>query len=145
MKYKKLLGVDYGKSRTGLAYSDDLYLTAIGLTMIKSKNIEYTAKLIKEKADEIHAEMIVIGKPLNMDGSEGFACENVYKLAEILKTLTDIPIDFIDERRTTIQAYNIMNETNTYGKKRKENIDTLSAEIILQTYMDRYKNLNQRS
>ncbi len=144
-KYKKVLGVDYGDARTGLAYSDDLWLTSIGFGTIKSKKVEYTAECIVSKAKEINAELIVIGKPINMDGSEGYKVDSVIELANIIKTMCDIPIDFIDERRSTIQAYSIFNTTGTYGKKRKENIDTLSAEIILQTYMDKTKNEILRS
>ena len=142
-KNKKLLGVDYGAARTGLAYSDDLWITSVGFGTIKSKSIEYTAECIVEKAKEIGAELIVIGKPINMNGTEGEKVDNVILLSELINQKTDIPIDFIDERMTTIQAYSIFNQTGVYGKKRKDNIDTLSAEIILQTYMDKCKNTKQ--
>ncbi len=139
MKKPKLLGVDYGDARTGLAYSDDLWITSVGAGTFKSYDIVKTAVTVAEKAKEIGAEIIVIGKPLNMDGTEGFRVDRVYQFAEELKKVTDIPLEFIDERRTTIQAYNILDELGTYGKKRKNAIDTLSAEIILQSYMDKNK------
>lgn len=142
-KFKKVLGVDYGDSRTGLAYSDDLWLTSVGFGTIKSKKIDYTAQCIVDKANKIGAELIVVGKPINMNGTEGYKVDNVILLSELIKQLTTIPIDFIDERMTTIQAYSILNQSGVYGKKRKDNIDTLSAEIILQTYMDKYKNTIQ--
>lgn len=143
--FKKVLCVDYGNSRTGLAYSDGLWLTAVGAGVIYSKKADYTAKLVAEKAEEINAELILIGKPINMNGSEGFRVQAVYDFAELLKGFTTLPIEFEDERRTTIQAHNILSNSNVNSKKRKEVVDTLSAELILQTYMDRTKNLMLRS
>lgn len=139
MKKPKLLGVDFGDARTGLAYSDDLWITSVGAGTLKSYDMVKTAASVAEKAKEINADIIVIGKPLNMDGTEGFRVEHVMQFAEELKKVTDIKIEFIDERRTTIQAYGILDELGTYGKKRKAAIDTLSAEIILQSYMDKNK------
>jgi putative Holliday junction resolvase len=74
-----------------------------------------------------------------MDGSEGFRADAVKAFAEILESICEIPIEFYDERMTTMEAYRFLGETGTFGKKRKESIDTLSAEIILQNYLDKLK------
>ena len=81
--------------------------------------------------------MIVIGLPKNMDGSEGERASVIKAFAQLLSEYTAIPVDFYDERMTTMVAYRFLGETKTYGKKRKETVDTLSAQIILQNYIDR--------
>lgn len=137
---KKLLGVDYGDARTGLAYSDALGLTAVGWGNVKSYNPEKAAAEIAAKAEEIGAELIVIGKPLNMNGTAGPRAEAAMKFGEMIKAYTSVPITFFDERRTTVQAHEILTETGVFGKKRKNTVDSLAAEIILQSYMDMQKN-----
>jgi putative Holliday junction resolvase len=83
---------------------------------------------------------IIVGLPKNMDGSEGFRAEAVRAFVELLKAETDIPIDFSDERLSTCEAHRYLQGTGTGGKKRKNVVDTLSAQIILQDYLDREKN-----
>ncbi len=84
--------------------------------------------------------MIVVGLPLNMDGTRGFRVENTLAFCEILKTLTPLPIETCDERCTTVSAYNYMLATNTKKTKKRNIVDTISAEIILQSFIDRRKN-----
>ena len=139
---KRILGVDYGDARTGLAYSDAMGLTAVGWCNVKSYNTEKAAEEIAVKAKEIGAELIVIGKPLNMNGTAGPRAEAALAFGETLKKYTDIPITFFDERRTTVQAHEILTQTGVFGKKRKDTVDTLAAEIILQSYMDKQKNIS---
>ena len=136
----KLLGVDYGEARTGLAYSDALGLSAVGMGNIKSYNIEKAAADIAAKAKAISAELIVIGKPVNMNGTYGEKVEKVTYLGELIKTHTDIPIDFFDERMTTVRAHQILQESGVRAKNRKQIIDSLAAELILQGYMDMKRN-----
>ena len=131
-KIVKMLGVDYGEARTGLAHSDALGLYAVGMGNEKSYNMEKAAAEIAAKAEEVGAELIVIGKPVNMNGTMGEKVEKVTRLGELIATHTNIAIDFYDERMTTMVAYRFLGETATYGKRRKEAVDTLSAEIILQ-------------
>ena len=133
----KILGVDYGEARTGLAYSDALGLYAVGMGNIKSYNIEKAAADIAAKAKEIGAELIVIGKPVNMNGTEGPRAQRARDLAALLEV--HLPVYLMDERMTTMAAARFLNETNTRGKKRKGVIDTLSAEIILQNALDRLR------
>ena len=139
---KKLLGVDYGDARTGLAYSDALGLTAVGFGCVKSYNPEKAAAEVAAKAEEIGAELIVIGKPLNMNGSSGFRTQAALDFGEMISRHTQIPVTFFDERLTTVQAHGILDEAGVFGAKRKQKIDSLAAELILQAYMDKMKNTN---
>ncbi len=139
-KIVKMLGVDYGEARTGLAHSDALGLYAVGMGNIKSYNMEKAASDIAAKAAEIGAELIVIGKPVNMNGTMGEKVEKVTRLGELIATHTDIPIDFYDERMTTMSAHKILQESGIRAKNRKQIIDSLAAELILQGYMDRKRN-----
>jgi putative Holliday junction resolvase len=99
-----------------------------------------TAMRVAEEAKSRSCKLIVIGLPKNMDGSEGPRTQVIAAFRELLKEFTDIPIDFYDERLTTVEAYRFLGETKTFGKKRKETVDTLSAQIILQNYIDRERN-----
>ena len=139
-KIVKMLGVDYGEARTGLAHSDALGFYAVGMGNIKSYNMEKAAADIAAKAMEIGAELIVIGKPVNMNGTMGEKVEKVTHLGELIATHTDIPIDFYDERMTTMSAHKILQESGIRAKNRKQIIDSLAAELILQGYMDRKRN-----
>ena len=96
-----------------------------------------TAIRVAKEAEMRSCKKIVVGLPKNMDGSEGGRVDTVRAFVEILKTLTNIPIDFYDERMSTMQAYRFLDGSGTFGKRRKDAIDTLSAEIILQNYIDR--------
>lgn len=88
-------------------------------------------------ATEENAEMIVVGLPLNMDGTRGARAEKTDVFCEMLRGLCSLPVETIDERRTTVSAYNIMIETGTKKSKKRSIVDTISAEIILQTFIDK--------
>ena len=136
----KLLGVDYGEARTGLARSDALGLYAVGMGNIKSYHIEKTAAEIVRVAKENGIERIVIGKPVNMNGTYGEKVEKVTELARLIGELTEIPVDFYDERMTTVSAHKILSESGVRAKNRREIVDSLAAELILQGYMDIIRN-----
>ena len=136
----KLLGVDYGEARTGLARSDALGLYAVGMGNIKSYHIEKTAAEIVRVAKENGIERIVIGKPVNMNGTYGEKVEKVTELARLIGELTEIPVDFYDERMTTGSAHKILSESGVRAKNRREIVDSLAAELILQGYMDKIRN-----
>lgn len=136
----KLLGVDYGEARTGLARSDALGLYAVGLGNIKSYQMEKAADEIARVACEMGAERIVIGKPLHMNGTCGEKVEKVERLASLIRERIDIPIDFYDERLTTMSAHKILSQSGVRAKNRKDIIDSLAAELILQGYMDQKRN-----
>ena len=131
-----IIAVDYGKSRTGLAICDKKEILSFPLEVVEEKNMEILCEKIKEKIIENKAELAIIGLPKNMDGSLGESAKNSKKLGEKLKSIIDINIDFWDERKTTVTAHEYLNQTNTRGKKRKSIIDTVSATIILQNYLD---------
>ena len=135
----KLLGVDFGDVRTGLAVSDPSRLLASGIGFISPGGIEKTATAIAEAAKNERAVAIVVGLPVNMDGSEGSRAQRCRKLARLLEEESALPVVMFDERMTTMTASRYLNETNTKGKKRKGVIDTLSAQIILQNALDRLK------
>ncbi len=140
MTMGKILGVDYGDVRTGLAVSDISGFLASGIGYIKEGGMKHTAVRVAREATERGCVGIVVGLPKNMDGSEGFRADAVKAFVELLREETDIPIFMLDERLSTMQAHQMMNLTGTKGKKRKESVDTLSAQIILQDYLDRQKN-----
>ena len=138
---KRILGIDYGEARTGLAVSDALGLLANGVGNIEERDINRLINKIADKAEEYGAELLVLGNPVNMNGTLGPKSVKVAKLAERLKGKTGLPVVLFDERCTTMAAHKFLNETNTRGKKRKGVVDTLSAQIILQNYMDSHRTL----
>ncbi len=133
---KRILGVDYGDARTGLAVSDLSGLIASGVGVIKSTGMRKTAAAVADAVKKYGAELIVIGCPFNMDGSEGERAEKVKAFAGMVGELTGVSVEIYDERLTTVEAYEIMNTTGTRGKKRRDRVDELAAEIILQDYLD---------
>ena len=136
----RILGVDFGDTRTGLAVSDASRFLASGIGYVSPGGIQKTADKVVEVAREQKVSAIVVGLPKNMDGSEGFRAERCREFAGLLREqLEDIPVAMIDERMTTMSASRYLNETNTRGQKRKGVIDTLSAQIILQNALDRLK------
>lgn len=139
----KILAVDFGDVRTGLAVSDPSRLLASGIGYISPGGIEKTADAVAAAAIENKVSAVVVGLPVNMDGSHGSRAQRCSKFASMLKErLEDIPVSLFDERMTTMTASRYLNETNTRGKKRKQVIDTLSAQIILQNCLDRLKYMN---
>ena len=136
---KRLMGIDYGDVRTGLAVSDSLGILACGLGTFKAAGKRALIALIAEKAAENGVDEFVMGNPINMNGTVGDRSEKARRLAEELAVFTGKPVHLFDERCTTMAAHQILNLTDTRGKKRKDVVDTLSAQIILQNYMDSHK------
>ena len=139
----KYLGVDYGDKRTGLAECDVSGLIAGGIGTISEGGMRKTAQRVAEEAEKRSCKKIIIGLPKNMDGSEGPRADVIKAFGALLCELTEIPIDYYDERMTTMVAYRFLGETGTYGKKRKDTVDTLSAQIILQNYIDRERSMKK--
>ena len=137
INHGKYLGVDYGDVRTGLAECDISGTLASGIRTVKPGGMRNTAELVAAEAASRGCKRIIIGLPKNMDGSEGERAETIRTFGKILSEYTEIPIDFSDERMSTMAAYRFLGETGTFGKKRKDAIDTLSAEVILQSYLDK--------
>lgn len=135
-----ILSVDYGDARTGVAVCDKLEFLASPVCVINESYQPKVAKRIAEIASDKKAELIVIGKPRNMDGSEGFRAEKCMELRKAVEGITDIPVGMWDERLTTVSAHKALNVTNTRGKDRKSVIDAVSAVMILEDYMQFRKN-----
>lgn len=133
----RILGIDYGDARVGVAVSDLLGMTAQGVKTIKNTGIKHLLSELGEVLTEYKPEKVVIGLPKNMDGSEGFRAEATYKFAKKLKTVYDGEIVFWDERLSSVGATRYLNETNTRGKKRKNVLDTVAACIILEGYLSK--------
>lgn len=133
---EKILGVDFGDTRTGLAVSDLLGMLANGIGYVNSTYMPKTADLVAEKAKELGVSKIVVGLPVNMNGTHGPRAEHAKEFAAMLGEKTGLPVEMFDERCSTMAAHQILNLTDTRGKKRKAVVDTLSAQIILQNYLD---------
>ena len=132
----RIMGIDYGDRRIGVAVTDLLGITAQGVATVQNRGTEKVKIEFEKLLAEYNPEKIVLGLPKNMDGTLGFRAEATYEFADLLKELTDKEIVFWDERLTTVSAAHILNETNTRGAKRKAVVDTVAAEIILQNYLD---------
>ncbi len=134
--YNRILGIDPGEKRIGVAMSDPLGITAQGLPTIQVKSPEDAAEQISRIARAETVKKIVVGLPLNMDGSEGEQAERAYHLGRKLEELSGLPVIFRDERLTSRQAELVLLEADMRRDKRKKNIDRLAAQIILQSYLD---------
>ena len=131
----KMMGIDYGDARTGVAISD-LLCTIVGSTaVVPSRNAEKAIADIVRMAKENNVGQIVVGLPKNMDGSEGSRAQLCREFAEKLREATGLPVDMWDERRTTVEAHNILSQHNYHGKKRKYTVDAVAASLILEGYM----------
>lgn len=135
-----IMSVDLGKARTGIALCDKSEFLASPHTVIFEKSDKKLLEKVAQTAIEAKAELIVVGLPKNMDGSEGESAQNARAFAEKLGELTELPTVMQDERGTTVTAHNYLNATNTRGKKRKNVVDAVAAVIILQDYLDAKKN-----
>ena len=137
LSHGKYLGVDYGDVRTGLAECDLSGTLAGAIATICEGGMKKTAVRVAREAATRGWKKIIVGLPKNMDGTEGFRAETGRAFADLLRCETDIPVEFCDERMTTVQAYRFLDAGETFGKKRRAAVDALSAELILQNYLDR--------
>lgn len=136
----KIMSIDYGDARTGIAFCDEMEILASAYGVIKENYAPKLVDKIIEIIDKEKPAQIVIGLPRNMDGSYGFRADKCRELGELLADRTDTPIDFEDERLTTVIAHNILSSNNVNSKKRKSEVDAVSAVVILQSYIDKRKN-----
>lgn len=136
----KIIAVDFGDSRTGLAMCDKTEMLASPLCVISEKDFEECIKKTAEKIAENKADIAVVGYPKNMNNTVGERAEKCTLFAQKLKEQTGIPVELWDERCTTVSAHNYLNTTNTRGKKRKAVVDAVAATIILESYMGWRKN-----
>ncbi|MDE6594161.1 MAG: Holliday junction resolvase RuvX [Oscillospiraceae bacterium] len=136
----RIMSVDFGDSRTGIAFCDKDEMLASPFTVIHEKNFQQCVRKAAELAKSEKAELIVVGYPKNMNNTIGERAEKCERFGELLKELTSLPVAMWDERRTTVSAAYYLNETNVRGKKRKNVVDAVAAVIILESYMGFRKN-----
>lgn len=136
----KIMSVDFGDARTGLAVCDRTEFLASPVGTIEERNFDACVKKVAYMAEQYEVGGIVVGYPKNMNGSIGPRADKCELFAEKLKEIVNVPVELWDERSTTVSAHNILNETNTRGKKRKAVIDAVAATIILESYMAYRKN-----
>ncbi len=131
-----ILSVDLGKARTGLAICDKTEMLASPLAQINEKNMDNLLEKVSNVALAREVEMIIVGLPKNMDGTEGDSAKSARDFAAKLKEKTGLLVRMQDERGTTITAHKYLNATNTRGMKRKSVVDSVAATIILQNFLD---------
>lgn len=132
---KRIMGIDYGDARTGVAISD-LMCSIVGSTcVVPSRNKEKAMADVIRIARENEVGEIVVGLPKNMDGTEGPRAELCRAFAEELRLASGLPVAMWDERRTTVEAHNILSQHNYHGQKRKNTVDAVAAALILEGYL----------
>ncbi len=131
----RVLAIDYGDARTGVAVSDALGMIVGQTTVIHSRNPQKTAQEIARLVKECGAERLVMGFPRNMDGSEGPRAALYREFAALVERECQMPVVLWDERRTTVEAHNILSDCNYHGKKRKNTVDAVAASLILEGYL----------
>lgn len=131
----RVLAVDYGDARTGIAVSDLLCSIVGSTTVIHSRNQDKTIEQIKAIVKEKEVTEIVVGLPRNMDGSEGPRAQLCREFAQKLEQELALPLTMWDERRTTVEAHQILSDHNYHGKKRKNTVDAVAASLILEGYL----------
>ena len=137
----RVLAIDYGDSRIGLAVSDPLGIIASPVGTIKSVGMKGDIDALAAKAKELGVQKIIVGLPMNMDGSEGVRAEISRKLAAVLSKVSGLSVELVDERLSTVSAERVLDEAGMRWDKRKKVVDTMSAQIILGTYLDKQKYL----
>ena len=131
----RIMAVDYGDARTGIAISDATGLLAGFTPVIQSRKADVVLEKIAELVKTHGVEEVVMGFPRNMDGTEGPRAELCREFAQKLGDATGLPIAMWDERRTTVEAHNILSQHNYHGKKRKNTVDAVAASLILEGYL----------
>ena len=136
---KRIMGVDYGDARTGIAMSD-LLCSIVGSTcVVPSRNTEKALADIVRLCKENDVGTIVCGLPRNMDGTEGWRSDICREFGQKLQDATGLPVVMWDERRTTVEAHNILSQHNYHGQKRKNTVDAVAASLILEGYLNSLK------
>ncbi|MDP8215368.1 MAG: Holliday junction resolvase RuvX [Candidatus Euphemobacter frigidus] len=132
----RILGIDPGEKRIGLALSDPLGITAQGLETLQVTSPGDAVQQISEIARQVEVSKIIIGLPLNMDGSKGEQARRAQRLGARLEAALHLPVLFRDERLTSRQAEQVLIEANLSRRRRREKIDRMAAQLILQNYLD---------
>jgi putative Holliday junction resolvase len=128
----RILAIDHGTKRLGLALSDELGVTAQPLPFVEADRLERVVEIVRER----QVARIVIGLPRNMDGTYGPAADAVRQFADRVRAIVSVPIETWDERLTTVQAERVLIEGDVRRAKRKEKRDSMAAQLLLQSYLD---------
>lgn len=132
----RILGIDFGEKRIGLALSDPLGFTAQGLETLERQNMKQVTAALVELVKKNEVGEIVIGLPVNMDGSRGFKADEILKFVPQLEAAAGVPVRTWDERLTSREASRLMIEEGLSRKKQRANSDRLAATLILQNYLE---------
>jgi len=134
----RILGIDYGDARVGVAITDELEITAQGLETISNSSDKFILKKLEEIVNNYNVKVIVVGMPLNMNGTKGERVEVTEKFIHKLKCkFNNVKIETVDERLTTVAAHKTMNFLDINKKKKRSIVDTISAQYILETYINK--------
>lgn len=131
----RIMAIDYGDAHTGIAISDPTGFMAGTTTVINSRRQEQVVEGVKQLAEEYGVEELVLGYPKNMDGTLGPRAEKAEAMAELLRAAIPLPVTLWDERRTTIDAHQILMQNGQNAKKRKKTVDAVAAALILEGYL----------
>lgn len=133
----RIIALDVGDKRIGAAVSDPLGITAQGVGVVNRRDADYDVDEIKKIVDGYKAQLIVVGMPLNMDGTKGESAKKAALFAEALRSALNIPVETYDERLSTKESQRFLISADVSRKRRKEVIDTMAAQLILQSYLSR--------
>jgi len=136
MSHGRVLALDLGKRRIGLALSDELGITAQGLETLQRSNIREDLAKLSQLASEKNVALILMGNPLHMSGREGRQAEYARDFGERLRAATGLPIEYRDERLTTVEAERVLRQSGISIEKRAKAVDRLAAVILLESYLD---------
>lgn len=142
----RVLGLDMGERRIGVALSDPLGLTAGRLTVIERHGLEADVAVVRQLVERHEVQTIVVGLPLTLRGERGIQAKRVEAFAQQLARRLGLPVAFVDERLTTVQGERVLREVKASRRQRKQTIDQLAAQIILQQYLDtqRHAGISER-
>jgi putative Holliday junction resolvase len=135
----RVLALDIGKRRIGVAVSDPLGLLARPVETVRSVSLNVDVERIAEIARELEAEMVVVGDPIHMSGDPGTMSNRAHKFGDLLREVSGLPVAYCDERLTTVEADRILHDSGVPPRKRREQIDAIAAAVILQSYLNAQK------
>ena len=131
-----IAGIDFGDARTGIAVCDKYEMMASEAGCVRADSYKKMLAAVAEKIRELNPERIVLGNPKNMNGTEGPRADVCKEFAQKLRDATGLPVNMWDERRTTVEAHNILSAHNYHGQKRKNTVDAVAASLILEGYLN---------
>ena len=139
-----IMSVDLGRSRTGLAVCDATETLSRPVTVLHQKDMDMLCLQVSRVAATLRAGIIVMGLPVNMDGTEGESARFAWEMGARIGEMSGVPVEFVDERGTTITANRLLNDSNTRGKKRRAKLDGIAASVILEDFLMRRRNEAER-